>query len=301
MTYFIYKITEKSDIRSLLHHTSLLKLPHVSRSGCARPTHLYITVTAHVKHCNDLTVSSTYGSNSTSSLPVRICAHLGRPPALRLRASVWRRAEMKHQKRRNRNSVTQAANMRSLFRNTPGTPRKRMKFQACVFIHVTTFLDDYKCFTENCARQTFKESECTQIHKSRAGRLCCLAHLGWSSCPEVESLSVSHTHTRLILWPALTCCGLCWLPGLSGQVCCQASALEPRGPCLPHGAWTLSINLDSKYTAASGKSFLSSWDSSHGKCRRNKKGQKKRRVEGRCLVFLLLFFCLPLWQVSLYC
>lgn len=57
-------------------------------------------------------------------------------------------------------------------------------------------------------------------HKSRTDRFCCLAHLmkllPWGRFP--------HAHTRLILWPALTCCGECWLPGLSGQVRCQASA-----------------------------------------------------------------------------
>lgn len=116
-----------------------------------------------------------------------------------------------------------------------------------------------------------------RINQGRAGSA--VWHTLWSSCPEVDSLtrtnSLACSH---MLWGVLAAWPL-WsgpLPSLSPEL---------RGLCLPHGAWALSLNLVSKYTAASRNSSLSSWASSHGKCRRNEKDQE----EGGVILFSEVF------------
>ncbi len=209
---------------------------------------------------------------------------------------------MKQQKLRNHNRLTQTANMTKTWAGTPHNWSKIPGMHSCAChtvlsdnydsIKVSTGLSvqvkDLISYNSHSSQMQISRTTNACKRKSRTDRFCCLAHLRCSSCPEADSLTHArtrthmNTHTHTHTPHSLACSHMLWgvlaaWPLWSGPL----PSLSPElwGLCLPNGARALSLNLVSKYTAASRNSSLSSWAGSHGKCRRNYKNQEEGGVD----------------------
>lgn len=105
----------------------------------------------------------------------------------------------------------------------------------------------------------------------------------------------THTHTHLFtnshsFFPTHTNtanAAIGWTPLVRVSAKPQAEHWN-TGSLVPAFGAAGSLNLVSKYTAASRNSTLSSWEASHGKCRHNKKKDEEKRGD---VIYVLIHIC----------